>query len=42
MGTLDESGTTPCPIDADLKNDSCQKGEREHIYKTTSRQNLSN
>jgi hypothetical protein len=26
--TLDESGTTPCPRDADLKNGSCHKGER--------------
>jgi hypothetical protein len=23
-------GTTPCPSDADLKNGSRQKGEREH------------
>jgi hypothetical protein len=27
--TLDKSGTTPCPRDADLKNDSHQKGGRE-------------
>jgi hypothetical protein len=26
--TLDESGTSPCPRDADLKNGSRQKGER--------------
>jgi hypothetical protein len=32
----------PCPRDADLKNSSRQKGEREHIWKTTMRQSLSN
>jgi hypothetical protein len=29
---------THCPRDADLKNGSRQKGEREHTCKTTSRQ----
>jgi hypothetical protein len=36
------SRMTPCPRDADLKNGSRQKGEREHTYKTTSNQSLSN
>jgi hypothetical protein len=27
-GTLDESGMTPCPRDADLKNGSRRKRER--------------
>jgi hypothetical protein len=26
--TLDQSGTTPCPRDADVKNGSSRKGER--------------
>jgi hypothetical protein len=34
---LDESGMIFCPRDADLKNGSCRKGEREHTYKTTSK-----
>jgi hypothetical protein len=34
--------TTPCPRDASLKNDSRQKGEREHTYKKIIRQSLSN
>jgi hypothetical protein len=34
--------TSPCPRDADLKNGSRRKGEREHTYKTTSKQRLSN
>jgi hypothetical protein len=28
---LDEAGTTPCPRDDDIKNDSCQKGESTPI-----------
>jgi hypothetical protein len=31
------SGTAPSPRDADLKNGSRRKGEREHTCKTTSR-----
>jgi hypothetical protein len=30
-GTLDESGMTPYPRNADLKNDSRIKGERAHL-----------
>jgi hypothetical protein len=40
--TLDESGMAPCPRDADLKNGSRRKGEREHTCKITSRQSMSN
>jgi hypothetical protein len=32
-GTLDESGTTPYPRDANLKNNSRRKGERGHTCK---------
>jgi hypothetical protein len=33
---------TPCPRDADLKNDSRRKEKREHTYKITIRQSMSN
>jgi hypothetical protein len=32
----------PCPRDVDLRNVSRREGEREHTYKITSRQSLSN
>jgi hypothetical protein len=36
------SRAAPYPRDADLRNGSHQEGEKEHTYKITSRESLSN